>query len=126
MLSAVILNSYSTTVVQTIKNICDRKKFLIKFTPGTPPKKHPLQIFFNILTRCAEELHFIIAFCSTPIFAEHHSRSASKAKYERAIDNSVKCCSPHEKIQLMFDLVTKTFFNDNIKQSTVFYYMKPF
>ena len=52
------------------------------------------------MTRGAEQVHFRTykaVFCSTPSFAEHHPRTASKAKFETAIYNSVKCCSSNQK-----------------------------
>ena len=78
-------------------------------------RKHHSQVFFkdtDQMCRNLEVLNFRakykIAFCSTPSFAEHHSRNASKVKYETAIQNSVKCCSSREKI---LDLFTKILLN---------------
>ena len=76
--------------------------------------------FSKILTKGSEELHFRIAFCSTPTFAEYHPTIASKAKYDTVIHNSAsfssyelmkKCFSSHEKIQFIRILATKTLFN---------------
>ena len=47
--------------------------------------------------------------CSTLCFAEQHSRTAPKVKYETAIYNSVICCSSQAKMLLMFHLSTKIF-----------------
>ena len=64
--------------------------------PATLLKSITHRCFSKTLTLGTEELHFQttykIAFCSTPSFAEHQSRTKSKAKYETAIYNSVKWC----------------------------------
>ena len=73
-------------------------------------------------------------FCSKPTFAEHHPTIASKRKQEKAIHESAKlfsshekmkkCFSSHEKIHFIRKLSTKTLFNKNIKYTIVSYEMK--
>ena len=59
------------------------------------------------------------ALCSTPSLAEHHSRTASKAKYETDYHNPVKCGFPYEKIQLIFALLAKIL-SSKIKTKYIF------
>ena len=72
------------------------------FTLSILLKKHQLQFFFKDFQRGSAELHFRIAFRSTPTFREHHPTIASKAKYETAIHNSPKLCSSYEKMKNAF------------------------
>lgn len=75
--------------------------------------------FSRILTSDAEELHVTVtqrmASCSTHKFAEQHSRTAFKDKYETGIHYSVRWCSSYEKVLLILHLFSKILFNNKIK-----------
>ena len=81
------------------------------------------------MSRVAEELRFRTtyntAFCTTLSFTEHNSRTASKAKYQTAIHNSVKLYSFHGKVHLVYDLSTKRFLTTGLKITLFFHEMGP-
>ena len=120
---------------KSLKNCCEWNHFLIKlltFTSCNSTKKFSFTGIFQRYWREVKknyvwELHTKEFYRSTLSFAENHSMADSKAKYEKAIHNSVKCCSFHEKMQLiLLNLSTKILFSNKIKQSIFFYEMNPF
>lgn len=96
---------------KSLENGCEENRFLIKLLAWR------LQLYYKsilgsyvsrTLTRGAEKLYSRTtnraAFCSIPSFAEHLSRTASIAKYEKSVHNFVKYGSSYqfyESIQLI-------------------------
>ena len=82
-----------------MKTTCEGNHFLNKvagFLPATLLKKPPFTV------RGSKGLYLRAVFSSMPIFAEHHSTSTSKAKYETAVHNSAKCLPLYRKMKKCF------------------------
>ena len=100
---------------------CEGIHFLIKLQAlhlELYPPGDPKEVYFRTAYKTP--------FCSKSSFAEHHPRTASKAKYETVIYNFIKCCSSHEKIELILNLFTIILVNKKIKQAISYYEVNPF
>ena len=115
---------------KSLKNWCERNLFFWLLLLATQLKNLYSQIFFKDIDQNWRRTTFEnsmqkTAFCSAPTCrippVEYCSRTTYKAKYEKAIHNSVKCCHSYEKLQLiLLNISTKILFSNKIEQTIFF------